>query len=458
MSDNLAGRGDPIDPEFYNRDDVRRVVVALDIGALYRILGEVGISQRQIAALTGQSQSEVSDIVAGRRKVENHQLLKRIAKGLGIPRERMGLSWWGPDGTWYGPDGEYPEDVTVANPPEGVEEEMRRRAVLLTTPVALWGHPLFGEIPNLPAPDWEGAALPSRLRMAHVEAVADLLARLRAWTLACGGGAEVIGAAADRSMRLMTVPGDDTVRARLGSVLAELHSEAGWTYFDSGADDAARYYFCRAIDIAQLVGDRYQVAWTLSRAGMLSLERGRLDDSLKLFQFGQITFMPLDRAAHNDDPRVPPLIACLDSLQARALARMDLPDQARSKLAAARDGWQAPDAFAQANADYRSAEVSLCLGQFDTAEGFAALSVRGWGPQDRRPAASARILLATIHVWTGDSRGLQLAHNAITAATKLSSVRVRKRLQPLAEALEARPGSDMRELARMARQVAATRA
>jgi len=32
---------------------------------------------------------------------------------------------------------------------------MRRRtaAVLLAAPVALWGHPLFGEVPKLPAPD-----------------------------------------------------------------------------------------------------------------------------------------------------------------------------------------------------------------------------------------------------------------------------------------------------------------
>jgi len=174
---------------------------------------------------------------------------------------------------------------------------------------------------------------------------------------------------------------------------------------------------------------------------MLPLERGRLDDSLKLFQLGQITFLPLDRAAKNDDPRVPPLLACLDALQARALARMQLPDQARSKLAAARDGWQAPDAFAQADADYRSAEVSLLLGQLDVAERFAALSVRGWGDRDRRPAASARILLATIHVRAGEPKGLTLAHNAITAVTKLSSFRVRKRLEPLAPALDSGPAA-----------------
>ncbi len=151
------------------------------------------------------------------------------------------------------------------------------------------------------------------------------------------------------------------------------------------------------------------------------------------------------------------MTACLDSLQARALARMDRPNQAKSKLAAARDKWQAPDAFSQADADYRNADISLCLDQIDGAEQFAALSVRAWGDKDRRPAASARILLATIHVRAGDPRGTQLAHGAITAATKLSTDRVRQRLLPLADALDTRPGSDHQDLARMARQVAATR-
>jgi hypothetical protein len=36
-----------------------------------------------------------------------------------------------------------------------------------------------------------------------------------------------------------------------------------------------------------------------SLVSKLPLERGRLDDSLTLFQFGQITFMPLHRAAHH---------------------------------------------------------------------------------------------------------------------------------------------------------------
>jgi transcriptional regulator with XRE-family HTH domain len=299
-----------IDPALYRRDDVRRILAALDIGALYRILQDAGVSQRQIAGLTGQSQSEVSEIVAGHRTVESHQLLKRIATGLGIPPELMGLSWWGPDGTWYGSEGAYPDEVMVADPPEGVEEEMRRRAVILSAPVALWGHPLFGKVPELPAPDWLVGALPSRLGMMHVAAVTDLLTQLRAWARGWGGQAEVLGAVAVQSMRLLTVPGEDKLRARLGSVLAELHTEAGWTYFDSGADDAANWYYCRALAIARRFGDRYQMAHALRHAGMLPLERGRFNDSLKLFQLGQIAFMPLDRPRVGNDPRIPPMTAC----------------------------------------------------------------------------------------------------------------------------------------------------
>ena len=68
------------------------------------------------------------------------------------------------------------------------------------------------------------------------------------------------------------------------------------------------------------------------------------------------------------------------------------------------------------------------------------------------------IVLATIHVRGGEPRGLLLAHGAVTSAARISSVRARRRLEPLAAALEARPGIDTKQLARMARQVAATRA
>ena len=72
--------------------------------------------------------------------------------------------------------------------------------------------------------------------------------------------------------------------------------------------------------------------------------------------------------------------------------------------------------------------------------------------------AFANVLRATLHVQTGEPRGLLMAKSAIDAVAPLRSVRARQRLQPLAAALETRSGSDAEQLSRMARQVAATRA
>jgi transcriptional regulator with XRE-family HTH domain len=71
---------------------MRAALAARDIAVVYRILQRHGISQRRIATLTEQSQSAVSEILAGRRVV-SYDVLVRIAHGLGIPRGWMGLAY-----------------------------------------------------------------------------------------------------------------------------------------------------------------------------------------------------------------------------------------------------------------------------------------------------------------------------------------------------------------------------
>ncbi|MCA1708719.1 MAG: hypothetical protein LC808_37730, partial [Actinobacteria bacterium] len=51
----------PINPVLYRCEDVRRILAARDIAALYRVLkDDARVTQRMIAELTGQSQSEVA--------------------------------------------------------------------------------------------------------------------------------------------------------------------------------------------------------------------------------------------------------------------------------------------------------------------------------------------------------------------------------------------------------------
>ena len=57
----------PIDPTLYHRDDMRAVLAAHDIAGLYQLLKDAGLTQRDIAALTGQSGPSVGD----------HRLLRR---------------------------------------------------------------------------------------------------------------------------------------------------------------------------------------------------------------------------------------------------------------------------------------------------------------------------------------------------------------------------------------------
>ncbi len=65
-------------------------MAARDVQTVFAVLGSMGVSQRRIAALVGQSQSEISEIRAGRR-VKSVDVIERIADGLGTPRGRWGL-------------------------------------------------------------------------------------------------------------------------------------------------------------------------------------------------------------------------------------------------------------------------------------------------------------------------------------------------------------------------------
>ncbi len=180
-----------IDSALFERDDLRVALADHDISALHRALGDVGISQRRIAQRTGQSQSEVAEILDGRR-VMAYDVLVRIAEGLSIPRERMGLS--------YGDA--YPEGVMAAEAPEGVGE-MLRRHVLAPPP------------------------LPSQLCDVHVAKVRDLARRLVQVARVHGPDLEMSSAATGWATRLLDVPGPEKVTKALMAAVADLHTIAG---------------------------------------------------------------------------------------------------------------------------------------------------------------------------------------------------------------------------------------
>jgi transcriptional regulator with XRE-family HTH domain len=423
----------PIDPEFFDGEEMRAALAARDIGTVYRLLRRQGLSQRRIAQWTGQSQSEVSEILKD-RKVHNVWVLERIADGLGIPRARIGVS--------------YGEQAPQA-PSAGVEvdEEMHRRALVATTMAAALGQALGG-LPELALPSAQ--ALPSRLGMAHVCTVRAVTEGLRGVARHYGGQAEVFGAAATLYTRWMQVPAPEPVKAALAAALVELHTEGGWCCYDSGLDGTG--YFTRALRLAGEARDSYGIANAAWHAGMVLTRTGHPNQALKLLQLGAFQLRP-----QGEDSRVPTLAARLGRTSAAAYARLGGADEATRCLAKAREGWEPQDAFERADAVLGTAIIQRELGQLDAAEQFATNAACTYSEAHRRGRTITELLLAEIHIQAGEPQGPRLAHQAIGKVSTLQSLAVRREwLIPLATALQARPGTDTQELARTARQIATT--
>lgn len=90
--DDQAAVMRPLPPALWDDPNVAEALTTRDIAQLFRFLQERGVPQRRIAAHTGQSQSEISEILNG-RTVTSYPVLERIALGLGIPRGRLGLAY-----------------------------------------------------------------------------------------------------------------------------------------------------------------------------------------------------------------------------------------------------------------------------------------------------------------------------------------------------------------------------
>lgn len=431
-----------------------------DIGALYRWLNTTGgLSHRKIATLTGTTQPQVADIISGRRaRVQVYEVLVWTAQGLNIPRERMGLSFWGPDGRWYGPPDAYPGGVAVANTPKEVSTKMLRRHLIAFGGIIMAGAPvaeLSELLTDLGSPD--PVTLPSQLSAHHVAQIRDLTRRLGVGDTYCAY--PVVRDAAALATRLLDVPGPEQVTRALMIAVAELRIETGWAGLDAGLYRHALYHFARGLELATQAGDAYCQALALGYAGLASIEHDHPDDGLKMLQAGQVAAwsIPTDdqRAVVVGECGKAAVEATLLADSATALALLGEHAAATRALATGRDLWTPTPADPFGDPDRDAARLELAAGRLDTAETLATASLRRWEGGRQISRTRTGVVLATIHVKAGEQQGLQLAHNAITGVAKLGSVRVRSQLTPLTEALEARPGNDYQELARMARQVAA---
>jgi transcriptional regulator with XRE-family HTH domain len=439
-----------IDPGVWEQPDMRTALAAHDIGEVYRALTRLGISQRQIATLVGQSQSEVSEIIKG-RVVKEYAVLVRIADGLGVPREYMGLS--------YGDNGPYSGEVPVADP-EGVEALLRRHFehLLALAAASAFGSPVkgIGEVADwLTAPPLPAAAS-LRIGLTDVEMIRRCGEQVGALARACGGQGRAAVRLVAWAEQWLDATCTEDVRRALLSTLSHMHTVTAWCCHDSGTITRAHWHFGRAVELATEAGDSYGAAYAMRHTGMMLVDRGQPNNALKLLQLGIVRLG--DIKAHDGQTR------CSRSechvVSALALSQMDRGRQALDELKAARDGWTPPTEHVQGCMDLDSAHTYLRIGRLDTAEAMAAISARTLTASgDRREGVLAELAVARVHVQAGEPGGLEKARSAIRAVADTPSAIARQCwLPPLADALDTQPGTDARDLARQARQVAETRA
>lgn len=442
---NVLPADAPIDPSLWERPQMRIALAQHNISEVYRILGATGVSQRRIATLTGQNQSEVSAISQG-RQVQAYDVLARIADGLGIPRGYLGLAYTdlATQRLTTSTDGMPPED----NPME------RRTFLGLASKIVMGAALTPAELDTItvaprytPVPHHIGAIEVSQLRV--------LTSALRAYDAAHGGGScrDAILAHTHWAESLLTASCPDAIQPNLLGAVAEAKILTGWTAHDLGLAKEARQYLTQALLTTQQANNPTHSAIVLYHLGRVPLDNGEPTEALKLFQLGQIAAQ---------DSRSNATVALLLAAEALAHAHLGDSHQATNALRRAEDDYaHATDDdwpeflqfFDLGAMETNTARVHSRLSLTDPKHRDEAIARLNQaltdGPVNRaRQRAFNLTWLATCTLAAGDlTGGAVLGNQALEAVRTVRSIRLLSNLKPLhAQALQHTHHSDIQRL------------
>ncbi len=463
---------DPVDPAEWERPEMRSALAGRDICRVYRLLQKIGFSQQRIAALTGQSQPEVSAIIHG-RKIMSYDVLSRIADGLGIPREYMGLSY---EAMPAGAGGGSSSGRLLRGAASEEDDPVQRRDFMGATVAVMIGGNASDYERWLPRAAAHPAPPPARIGasdVARIRRTTDLLYDLGINQL---GGYATLGAVTAylrSTSALLRSSYTEAVGRQLKVALADLAGEAGYAMHDVGRHREAHRHYLQGLVLARDAGEHALVAHLLGWMGKVYLDGEHALEALQMFQFAQSAAR--DAGSHAER-------ANLHQNEALAYALLGQSTQVADALARAEDerGLMAatPEAAsfhgcAQFNAtvpgereSYEAWAYAL-LGRHPglatrSGERAARISQQLLGPAfaDTRPAVSRafdQTMLAAGLLHSGErDAGIAAAHEAVTQVQALRSARAVDRLRLLTDATK--PWQRTPTGLELRRRIAATRA
>lgn len=396
----------------WDRPEMRDALARRDIGTVFRLLVEDGVAQRELARITRQNQSEISEIIGG-RQVMAYELLERIAHSLGIPRGYLGLAY------------------EAISRPASQNEVSKRASFLAHAAEAVVGQPVFGNAERVEHVV-EATPLPSLVGASDVEILHRVLRDLTGLESQFGGGAMLAAVEGQLqwSRGLLKTSMRDATRPALFEAVALLHRRASSAAFDMGRLDQAREHLLAALELTQDSRNLPLQAMLFYCAGRMEQYHGPPDAALRLFRFGY----PVALASKS-----PRLCALLEVREARCYAVMGNRESAERSLSLATENFHADGDFPEWLEFFDEAELLAAigvtwaeLGEWGKAVAALRRSLRHRGDGFALARSFDLAELATCHLRSGDvDEGVRVAARSLDLAEQLNSRRALDRLRPL---------------------------
>ena len=421
-----------INPDIWDEPEMHRALAARDITTVYRLLCGAGLSQTQISRLTGQSQSEVSEILNGRR-VLAYRVLERIAEGLGIPRGHLGLAYADAAGNLDA----YPGEGDETDPDPEVDEVISRRFLGLASAAMLGDAVLNGPIMQ------SGAALlgePGGIRLLNdsAKSLEKLDKQDVAWIKSATdrfrelgseyGGTAIYGTTRGMAEQVVSALQNSEPaqqgRRDLYIAASGLCRVTAWAAFESGHQRQSWQCHATALDLARESGDIDTVMLTIQYAGRAEIHSGRHQAAAKLFELISVRRQ-------------------LDAVTWGLLGDAYAPNSPESARNAIR---HMPDAEGANSADAISmgGHVNSKLGNYQAA-------IEAYQRVPSRPSLLALQDIAPMsiaHLRAGETRiGVEYAEQALTLAEGVRSAAATNVLQGMGRVLAAQKDSTAQDLA-----------